>query len=171
MTNPTIHPVDHLVESLQLLPHPEGGFYKETYRASEGIEQQHLPKRFGGNRSFGTGIYFLLTAGNFSAFHRIQSDEMWHFYSGDCLEIVSISPAGELTTILLGSQLDQGEVFQAVVPAQHWFASRVRSGGSHALVGCSVAPGFDFADFELANRQELSQAFPQHSSLIAELTR
>jgi len=153
------------------MPHPEGGHFAETYRASENIPHQALPGRFGGDRAFSTGIYFLLESHNFSAFHRIQADEMWHFYAGEALEVFVIDEKiGDLSIIRLGNNPDNGETFQAVVPAGAWFASRPASGSTYALVGCTVAPGFDFADFEMAERGALSQLYPQHAGIIAELT-
>lgn len=163
--------VKSLVEVFQLKAHPEGGFYRETYCASEQIPQQALPGRFTGSRPFSTSIYFLLTEGNFSAFHRIQSDEGWHFYSGGSLEIIVIHKNGDLEIIRLGNQWQLGEQFQASVPAGSWFASRCAKGVDYSLVGCTVAPGFDFADFELAERSKLVEIFPQHASIIEELTR
>lgn len=153
------------------MPHPEGGHFAETYRASENIAHHALPARFGGDRAFSTGIYFLLESHNFSAFHRIQADEMWHFYAGEALEVFVIEAnTGELSIVRLGNNPDSGETFQAVVPAGAWFASRPASGSTYALVGCTVAPGFDFADFEMAERNALSQLYPQHAGLIGELT-
>jgi len=160
------------IKKYSLQPHPEGGYFAETYRSAEIIEKQALPKRFKGERCFSTGIYFLLEAHHFSAFHRIQSDEMWHFYAGEALEIFVINPEnGSLETIRLGNDPEKGETFQAVVPAGSWFASRLSAGSSYALVGCTVAPGFDFKDFEMAERAELQALYPQHSGLILELTR
>uniref|UniRef100_UPI003F718BF3 cupin domain-containing protein n=1 Tax=Dyadobacter sp. TaxID=1914288 RepID=UPI003F718BF3 len=125
-----------------------------------------------GNRSVSTGIYFLLDARNFSAFHRIKSDEMWHFYAGDALEIFVIDPTtGKLHIIRLGSDPENGETFQAVVPAGAWFGSRPAAGSSYSLVGCTVAPGFDFHDFEMADRAALQAEYPEFQTLIAELTR
>ncbi len=162
---------DYWIEKLNLQPHPEGGFYAETYRSSETIAQADLPTRYAGNRSFSTGIYFLVKGGQFSALHRIQSDEMWHFYAGTRLTVYSIDNQGQLHTIHLGTQPEQGEVFQAVVSAGCWFGSTVEDPESYALVGCTVAPGFDFADFELAHRNTLQATYPQHQALIARLTR
>ncbi|UXX80657.1 cupin domain-containing protein [Reichenbachiella carrageenanivorans] len=154
------------IDHLRLLPHPEGGYFKETYRAETEVS---LPQ-FAGIRQVSTGIYFLLTQGNFSAFHRIQSDEMWHFYAGNSLSIFVIYPNGVLSEIRLGLDVENGEVPQAVVPAKCWFASRVHEQGDYALVGCTVSPGFDFADFEMADRQALAESYPSHSTLITTLT-
>lgn len=163
--------IDEIVTHYQMLPHPEGGFYKETYRSAERIQKDGLPNRFEGDRYFGTAIYFLLGQGNFSAFHRIKSDEIWHFYAGQALEIFVLQDNGELKIIQLGNQIQAGQTFQATVPAGAWFASRPASNTSYSLVGCTVAPGFDFADFELAKAEELVELFPQHASLIRELCR
>lgn len=163
--------IDDIVAALHMQPHPEGGFYAETYRSKETIAQEHLPARFGGSRHFSTAIYFLVPAGVFSAFHRIQSDECWHFYQGGPLHVYVIHPEGRLDIIKLGSNLQAGETFQAVVPAGCWFASRPVSVTGYSLVGCTVAPGFDFADFELATANTLSEEYPQHESLIRELCR
>lgn len=160
-----------LVERFQLLPHPEGGYYKEMYRSVEQITQTALPERFSGSRCFATAIYFLLEQGNFSAFHRIQSDECWHFYAGDSLHVHVIHPNGMYELLKLGNNLAEGECFQAVVPAGSWFASETAPGGNYSLVGCTVAPGFDFADFELAKADVLTALYPAMSELIARLCR
>jgi predicted cupin superfamily sugar epimerase len=163
------------IEALQLSPHPEGGFYKETYRSECTVQPQPATSlnssQLAPVRSASTGIYFLLERGNFSAFHRIASDEMWHFYAGDALEVLELLETGELVTTHLGPDLAQGETFQHVVKANTWFASRVAPGGAYALVGCTVAPGFDFSDFQLADRVHLSSQFPKHTEVIAVLTR
>ncbi|KQS32662.1 cupin domain-containing protein [Dyadobacter sp. Leaf189] len=164
--------LEYWVEKYQLQPHPEGGFYAETYRAKDVISSEALPPRFGGERAASTGIYFLLDAHHFSAFHRIKSDEMWHFYAGDALEIFVIDPiTGKLQIIRLGSDPENGETFQAVVPAGAWFGSRPAAGSSYSLVGCTVAPGFDFRDFEMADRAALQAEYPEFQTIIAELTR
>lgn len=163
---------DYWIEKYNLTPHPEGGYYAETYRSAESVSNEALPARFGGERSFSTGIYFLLESHHFSAFHRIKSDEMWHFYAGDALEIFVIEEVSrDLKVIRLGSNPDNGETFQAVVPAGAWFGSRPAKGSAYALVGCTVAPGFDFADFEMAERKALQMEFPELEQIIAELTR
>ncbi len=161
--------IQQLIEFYQLLPHPEGGYYKETYRSSELIPTNSLPERFIGNRSFSTAIYFLLEADSFSAFHRIKSDECWHFYSGDAVDIHVLHNNGNYELIKLGSNIEMGEQFQAIVPAGAWFASKTN--GIYSLVGCTVSPGFDFADFELANASELAEQFPGQFELIQHFCR
>jgi predicted cupin superfamily sugar epimerase len=161
----------HWIEALQLRPHPEGGMFRETYRSPVTIARQHLPPGFSGERSVATAIYFLLRGDDFSALHRIKSDEMWHFYDGTRLVVTVIDPDGNLSEICLGRDVGAGDVPQAVVPAGCLFGSRLRHPRSYALVGCTVAPGFDFADFEMPGRQELLRAYPQHKAVIEELTR
>lgn len=162
---------DFLVHHYALEPHPEGGWYRPTYRSNEIIPADCLPGRFGGDRLFSTAIYFLLEQGNFSAFHRIKSDECWHFYTGDALEIYILQPGGTLETVTLGSAIEKGERFQYVVPAGCWFASRPAANSAFSFVGCTVAPGFDFADFEMADAATLSQAYPGQETLIQSLCR
>ena len=161
------------IDHLHLQAHPEGGFFAEVYRSTEEIPAAGLPDRYGAPRRMGTSIYFLLRGDRFSAFHRIKSDEGWHYYTGTHpVELLVLSPEGELRTHWLGPEFEAGQRFQAVVPAGHWFAARVgHTEADYALVGCTVAPGFDFADFELADRQALQAAFPQHEGVIEALTR
>jgi len=159
------------VQALQMQAHPEGGFYRESYRSAQLMDVTQVEEGVEVRRNVSTGIYFLLEHGNFSAFHKIRSDEMWHFYAGQALEVLEISPAGNLRCTRLGPDVLQGEVFQHVVPAHTWFASRVASGGTFSLMGCTVAPGFDFADFCLAERAALVAVFPQHQQIIHALTR
>jgi predicted cupin superfamily sugar epimerase len=160
-----------IIRLLGLVRHPEGGWYRETYRSAEKLASVGLPPRFGGERAFSTAIYFLLERGDFSSLHRIKSDEVWHFYAGTCLTVRTISPAGEARSFVLGNDLNKGEVFQAVVPAGFWFGAEVTGEGPYSLAGCTVAPGFDFADFELGSRAELLELWPAHSDLIRGLTR
>jgi uncharacterized protein len=163
--------VKELIKRLELEPHPEGGYFKEVYRSPEKIEQLALPDRFKGSRNFATSIYFLIEKSNFSALHKIKSDETWHFYEGDPLEVIEIDEAGKLTQTYIGRNIDQGEVFQYTVKANTWFGSRVKEGGEFSLLGCTVAPGFDFADFEMGDRTELINKFSNHKILIEEMTR
>jgi uncharacterized protein len=157
------------INHLGLSSHPEGGYYRATYKSELTIARSALPSGYQGDRSASTAIYFLLDGRDFSAFHRIASDEVWHFYAGSSLVVYVIDPEGDYSELHLGDGLD--EVFQAVVKAGCWFASRVKDAAGFALVGCTVAPGFDFADFELAVGAELVAAYPQHRKLIEELTR
>lgn len=159
------------IKKLELEPHPEGGYYRQTYRADLVLPQQNLPRQFAGARAVSTAIYFLLEGDNFSAFHRLRSDEMWHFYLGAPLTVHVIDESGKYSKIELGSDPEAGEALQGVVTAGCWFASQVKDGMSFALVGCTVAPGFDFEDFELAKRQDLVKTYPQHRGLIERLTR
>jgi uncharacterized protein len=154
-----------LIQALQLQPHPEGGFYKETYRSS-----QSLVNNEGQNRNVSTSIYYLLENKDKSHFHRIKSDELWYFHQGETLEIVSIQN-NNLVTILLGNDLEKGEVPQAIIPAAVWFAAKVKDNIGFSLVSCSVAPGFDFVDFEMAKRQDLIQSFPHLKDVIENFTR
>ncbi len=163
--------VQQLIQQYNLQPHPEGGWYKESYKSIEHISADALPERFSGKRVFSTAIYFLLTQGNFSAFHRIKSDECWHFYAGDPLLVYVLQPNGTLHIVHLGNNIEKGQVFQYVVPANCWFASMPAPSSSFCFVGCTVAPGFDFVDFELANATALSALYPQHQNFITTLCR
>jgi len=163
------HSADYWIETLALAHHPEGGWFRESYRSSEQIPADALPERFHGPRSFCTAIYFLLERGDFSALHRIKSDEIWHFYEGAPLTVHVITPGGERYDILLGRDAACGHNLQAVVPAGCWFGAETR--GAFSLVGCTVAPGFDFSDFEMGERARLTELFPQHRLLIDHLTR
>lgn len=159
----------HLINKYNLQPHPEGGWFKQTYKSNEVMAVGALPERFNAARAFSTAIYFLLEQGDFSAFHRIKSDECWHFYEGDPLHIYIIDETGELKTVLLGK--GDESTFQYVVPANCWFASRPAAGSEYCFVGCTVSPGFEFEDFELANAIVLANAYPQHKEIIRELCR
>ncbi|MEO7308762.1 MAG: cupin domain-containing protein [Chitinophagaceae bacterium] len=163
--------IQHLIAYLHLQPHPEGGYYAETYRSTETLPRAALPARFTGSRNYSTAIYFLIPAGQFSAFPRIRADELWHFYEGGPLHVYVIDPGGSLQIIRLGGNITDGEVFQAIVPAGCWFASRPAPDTSYSLVGCTVAPGFDFEDFEMADGTKLTAKYPSHAGLIAELCR
>lgn len=163
--------IDELVAKLDLQPHPEGGFYKETYRSDGVIPKQSLGSEFSGDRNYSTGIYFLLTKGNFSAFHKINQDEMWHFYEGDPLRVHMIDESSTYSFQDIGLNLGAGEIPQFTVPAGVWFASEVAEGGNYSLVGCTVSPGFDFDDFELPSRKEMINKFPNHEKIITSLTR
>lgn len=144
----------YYIEKLNLLPHPEGGYYKETYRSELVVSTHGYEKR-----NVSTAIYFLLEDNDRSKFHRIKSDELWFFHQGKPLEIVAIID-GALVKYLLGNNLENDEKPQIIIPANTWFAAKIKSETGFALVSCTVAPGFDFSDFELAERQKLLNAFP-----------
>jgi uncharacterized protein len=162
---------EYWIEKLRLEPHPEGGYFSQTYKADLTLAQTALPSGFTGGRAASTAIYFLLEGENFSAFHRLRSDEVWHFYDGSPLVVHVIEPEGKVSRILLGRDVDAGQILQAVVKAGCWFASHVADWSSFALVGCTVAPGFEFADFEMGRREELMERYPLHAELIERLTR
>jgi len=162
--------IERIVNTLDLKPHPEGGFYKETYRSQGEINLDALGEQYSGKRNYSTCIYFMLTSGNFSAFHRIKQDEIWHFYKGSPISLHTISKEGNYQNLKIGNNLDKGEVPQYVVPGGDWFAAEVEEKDSYALVGCTVSPGFDFDDFELTPREELLSKFPQHQDIIKRLT-
>lgn len=162
---------EYLIGHFRMTRHPEGGYFVETYRSHELVERSALPERFSGNRTFSTAIYFLLVGDEFSSFHRIKSDETWHFYAGVACEVVMIAPDGTLSVVLLGNEPEKGHCFQFTVPAGYWFASACTNPDAFSFVGCTVAPGFDFSDFELAKQEELITMFPQHSKKIKDYCR
>lgn len=164
------HSADFWVDHLSLSKHPEGGYFKEVYRAGEFIQKKGLPKRYSSFRSFSTSIYFLLKGEQFSAFHRIKSDEVWHFYEGSPLNIFILVPGGRSFQVKLGQNPENNETFQFVVPKGAWFAAQTSEKNSFSLVGCTVAPGFDFDDFELGSCSELMKTFPAHEKLISQFT-
>jgi len=160
-----------IIDQYRLRPHPEGGFFAETYRSAGRIPEAALPARFSGERNFSTAIVFLLRENDFSALHRLKQDEVWHFYSGGALRLVMISPEGKCSEIILGPNAAAGDVAQAVVPADCWFAAAPTEKAGFSFVGCTVAPGFDFADFELAKRADMLTQFPDLETIILEFTR
>lgn len=162
---------DYWVRRLNLQPHPEGGFFRETYRAPLAIPQSALPAAFHSSRRASTAIYFLLAGEDFSALHRLPADEVWHFYAGSALIVHSIDRNGNHSAVKLGQNPDSGDQFQCVVPAGNWFGSCLERPNTYALVGCTVAPGFDFADFEMARRSDLLTEYPRHKDIIEKLTR
>ena len=157
---------NYWIEKLELQLHPEGAYFKETYRSKE-----NLINKNGKLRSAATCIYFLITSDNFSAFHKIESDEIWYFHGGSPLSVYVLLPDGELDILQIGNDIDKGQTPQAVVPAGCWFASKVQEPDSYSFVGCTVTPGFDFQDFVLANRKDLTAEYPKHKDIIQQLTR
>ncbi len=167
----TIPSAGELITLLNLSRHPEGGWFRETYRSAEKVPADLLPARSGGERNICTAIYFMLERGDFSALHRIKSDEIWHFYAGASLVIHIFTPRGTREAVKLGRDIAADDTFQAVVPAGCWFGAEVSGPGPYSLVGCTVAPGFDFADFEMGNREELLTRYPAQREIIQRLTR
>ena len=161
-----------LIERLGLLPHPERGYYVETYRAS--LKLPDLPPPHAGARAASTAIYFLVTREEPTTYlHRLLSDEMFHFYEGGPLDVLMLGPTGpgEVEVRRLGTNVAAGERPQLLIPAGTWFAAELADGASHCLIGCTVAPGFEFADFELAEGPELAARYPAHAARIARMTR
>lgn len=159
-----------IVKRFALRPHPEGGFFREVHRSPLVIDHPALAANRQ-RRSSGTFIYFLLAAGDFSAFHRVRaSDEIWHVYAGGALELHTIDMEERYATQVLTNDLTQGEP-ALVVPAGNWQAARPAPGSAWVFCGCTVAPGFDFADFEMPPAAELLAAYPAHERAIRELTR
>jgi len=154
------------IARLALIRHPEGGWYRETYRSREHVAAAALPPRFGGARALGTAIYYLLASGERSTLHRIKSDEVWHHYAGDAVTLWLLEAPGAARAVRLGGD---GEP-QVVVPAGAWYGARVVDGGAYALMGGTVAPGFDFADFELGDRAALLAGWPAQRAIIEALT-
>ncbi len=163
-------PIEYLIEKLELQPHPEGGYFKETYRSVGEINKDSLGNEYSGMRNYSTCIYFLMTSNNFSSFHKVNQDEIWHFYEGAPIRLHVISENGEYTAYTIGRNFSKGEMPQLVVAGGCWFAAEVSEKDSYSLVGCTVAPGFDFADFTLPSRKDLVSKYPKHEKLITRLT-
>jgi len=174
------------IKKLALQPHPEGGYFREIYRSRDQIPATALPARYGGPRFFSTSIYYLLVGKQISALHRLASDEQWHFYDGDTLLLAMIAPDGTFRKVHLGRDPTRGEQFQAVIPAGMWMGARLTAPAvairrlkdcgrtnrrGYALIGCTVAPGFEFQDFEVGQRSDLLERFPRHRKLITALTK
>ena len=164
--------VQHLIEKLGLTLLPrEGGYFAETYRSDETISAPSLPPRYSRDKPFATAIYYLLTPDTFSAMHRLISDEVFHFYAGDPVEMLHLRPDGAHTVLMLGSDIEAGHTPQVVVPRRTWQGYRIIDGGKFALLGTTVSPGFDRADYEHGDRDELTRKYPDCADLIKALTR
>lgn len=158
----------YYIDKLELQKHPEGGFYREIYRAGEMFFTETIPAKKLNKKNISTSIYFLLTGRDKSLFHRLKSDEIWHFYDGCDVKIYIIDIDGNLSEVQLGRSR---EVFQFVIPKNSWFAAELTDKSSFALVGCTVSPGFDFKDFELADRNKLLKKYSEHEKLIKQFTK
>lgn len=163
---------EELKEFLDLKPLPkEGGFFKEVFRSSELFTQPTLPARYVSDKSAMTSIFYMLEPSTFSAFHRLKSDEIYHFYLGDPVNLVLLTPDGSMMNIMLGADLLAGHHLQYAVPRGVWQASSLSPGGTLALMGCTVAPGFDFDDYEHGDWETLLRQYPSHHATIMKLTR
>ncbi len=159
------------IRRLSLTPHAEGGWFREIYRSPEKVLRAALPSRFSGDRSLGTSIYFLLDSGQVSRFHRLRADEIWHLYEGGPAILHVFAAGSGYRRLVLGRDAEKGEAHQLVLPAGCWFGAEPGSAAPFVLAGCTTAPGFDYADFELAARADLLAAFPTQAEIILRLTR
>jgi uncharacterized protein len=161
---------DYWINKLQLQAHPEGGYFREIYRSEEEINQGSLPDRYNGKRNLSTSIYFLLKGNDRSLFHKLVSDEIWHFYCGSPLTVFIIDENGKLKKLKLGNNFESGEQFQIIIKKNQWFGAEINDKKLYTLIGCSVSPGFDFNDFELGERTKLLKLYPEHKKVIELLT-
>ena len=161
---------EEMIGYLKLRRHPEGGYFRETYRSGGEITAARPGCAIRGTRPFSTAIYFLLAKGDRSRLHRIRSDEIWHLYHGGPLTVAEIAPDGRSRFTKMGTDIKAGQTLQHAVPAGTWFGAYLEEGIEYALAGCTVAPGFDFADFELGDRAALLREFPGARELIERLT-
>ncbi len=163
-----------IIEALGLQPHPiEGGFFRETYRSEGVIPAGSLPVLYQGrgDRSYGTAIYYLLTADTFSEMHRLPTEEVFHFYAGSPMRMLQLFPDGAGREVVIGPDVLAGQQPQVVVPPGVWQGSRLEPGGAFILLGATMAPGFDYADYEQGRRSELTAQYPDHAEAIRFLTR
>lgn len=159
-----------IISALDMRPHPEGGYFAETHRAAEEIPEKALPSRYGGPRAHGTAIYYLLTSDTCSRLHRLASEEIYHFYLGDPVKMVWLSPEGQGRYVTLGCDILAGTRPQLVIPKDTWQGAWLEPDSRFALMGCTVAPGFEYADFEMGDRKTLLAAYPQFRERILALT-
>ncbi len=159
------------IEKLQLEPHPEGGYFKETYRSGTQISAQCLPEKYSDTRNLATSIYFLLESTQVSGFHRLKSDELWFYQHGDAVQIYMFHDQDDLQIVTLGPDLDQHQNLQVLIPAGTIFGADVIARSGFSLMGCVVTPGFTFHDFELLSRDLLLTRYPHHMELITKLTK
>jgi len=170
MADETLTRIREMVEALDLREHPEGGYYRETYRAPSRVPSASLPDGFSGDRDLSTAIYYLLPEGEKSRLHRLKADELWHLYEGGPLSLVMLGGEGRLKVTTLGRDIRAGQRPQTHVPAGTWFGAYPERGSGFALAGCTMAPGFDFADFEMGARDRLTGRYPEARDMIRLLT-
>lgn len=162
---------EQIIERLGMQPHPqEGGYFVETYKSEELVPRVGLPERYPSERAFGTAIFYLLTPDTCSALHRLASDEIFHFYLGDPVTMLQLHPDGSSGVLTLGHDILQGQELQVVVLKGTWQGSFLNEGGEFALLGCTVAPGFDYADYQHGSREALLDQYPDQGDLIIRLT-
>jgi predicted cupin superfamily sugar epimerase len=159
------------IRRLDLKPHAEGGWFREIYRSPETVAKSALPARFPGDRAFGTSIYFLLAPGEISLFHRLRADEIWHLYEGGPAVLHVLTPEGSYERLVLGRDAEHGQAHQQILPAGCWFGAELEPGVPFLLAGCTLAPGFEYADFELGRRGGLKTKYPAQADLIDRLTQ
>jgi hypothetical protein len=160
-----------IIQLLKLIPHPEGGYYREVYRSDEIVKKESLPIRYNGNRSVSTSIYYMLVGEQVSRFHRLKSDEIWHFYLGSQLIIHILDHKSGYEKITVGNDLNNGELPQLIIQKEKYFSAEVSDKNSFSLIGCTVAPGFDFNDFEFGQEEKLINSFPEYAELIKRLCK
>lgn len=160
---------EKIIKNLNLKAHPEGGFFRETYRASISLAEKNLPEAFGGRRNLSTSILFFLPEGSFSAFHRLRQDEVWYFHNGSEPVLHCIFPDNTYQKIIMGPGTEKVEHPQVTIPAGTLFAAHANN--NYALVGCLATPGFDFADLEMPTAAQLINEFPDHKRIIKAFTR
>lgn len=168
--NPTNN-MNYWISHLNLQPHPEGGFYSEIYKSKSYIPEKLTEGKFNGKRSYMTSIYFLLSYDNFSAFHRLKQDELWSFHAGSSINVHIIDEDGTYSKNKVGLKLHEGETPQFLIKAGQWFSYNVEEPNGFTVVGCAVAPGFEFADFELGYRDQLIKKYPHLKDIITRYTR
>jgi predicted cupin superfamily sugar epimerase len=157
---------EYWIKILNLKPHPEGGFYNEIYRSDEFIKKQCLDERFKGDRVFYTSIHFLIDNDNISKFHKVMADEIWHFHTGSALRLHFIDQNGIYESVKIGLNAENGEKLTHTVKHQTWMAAEVINKQDYSLVGCTTAPGFEFEDFVMADRNELFNLSPNNKRII-----
>jgi predicted cupin superfamily sugar epimerase len=163
--------VEEIIKKYNLEKHPEGGYYSETYRSIETISKENLDTRYTQSHSYGTCIYYLLTSETFSEMHQLETDEIFHFYLGDPIEMLQLYPDGKGKYVVIGNDISQDMSPQVIVPRGVWQGSRLIKGGEFALLGCTLAPGFEFVDYKSGKKADLIQKYPDFKDSITALTR
>jgi len=162
--------IKYIIRKFKLKKHIEGGYYSEIYRSGEKIKKKHLPKRYNGDRTFSTSIYFLLLNNDVSVFHKLNSDEILHFYDGSPLLIYLIDHTGNMEIKKLGRNVFKDEVYQILVKANQWLAMKPIRRNYYSLIGCTVSPGFEYDDLIIGKKDELIKLYPQHKRIINKLS-